>query len=126
MCIRDRYYGGPVQPETLHFIHRCPELINGGADLGDGIYWGGSFEEVLIRINKNEIDAKDIRFFLGYSGWDFEQLQDEIKEDTWITSSVEQQLIFTNEHKNIWSDALKSLGGTYAQMINFPIDPQLN
>ena len=40
------YTGGPVANNTLHFIHRCPEKIVDGVDIGNGIYWGGDFETV--------------------------------------------------------------------------------
>ncbi|HSK11928.1 MAG TPA: YqgE/AlgH family protein, partial [Phnomibacter sp.] len=41
------YYGGPVQPDTLHFLHRLPHLIPGGQKVVNGVYWGGDFEKVI-------------------------------------------------------------------------------
>ena len=58
------YYGGPVQLDTLHFLHQCPHLIPGGIEVTDGIYWGGEFEAVLDMLKSGQLTNKNIRFFL--------------------------------------------------------------
>ena len=120
------YYGGPVQIDTIHFLHQYPELIPGGQEVMKGVYWGGDFEMVTQLVKNNEIDLSKIRFFLGYSGWSEGQLNDEMKEKTWLSVSATQKLVFHPYPDEIWKDSLKHLGGDYEMMINFPIDPQLN
>jgi putative transcriptional regulator len=77
------YKGGPVQMDTIHFLHQYPEMVPGGQEVLDGIYWGGDFDMVTKLIKKGSIDLNKIRFFLGYSGWSDGQLNDEMKEKTW-------------------------------------------
>ncbi|MEO6548122.1 MAG: YqgE/AlgH family protein [Ferruginibacter sp.] len=120
------YYGGPVQVDTIHFLHQYPELIPGGQEVLKGVYWGGDFEIVTRLVKNNEIDRNKIRFFLGYSGWSDGQLNDELKEKTWLTVGATRRLVFHPFPDEIWKDSLKHLGGDYEMMINFPIDPQLN
>lgn len=120
------FYGGPVQLDTVHFLHRCPELIPGGMEITDGIYWGGDFEEVVSLLKEKKLKQSDIRFFIGYSGWGEGQLDNEMKEKAWITCESNQKLVFHKQADMIWPDALRTLGGEYAQMVNYPIDPQLN
>ncbi len=120
------YYGGPVQVDSLHFLHQRPELIEGGLPLTDGIFWGGDFEQVIELLKENKLSKNDIRFFVGYSGWGEGQLEAELKEKSWITSKASCRLTFSRATDNLWKDALKDLGGEYAQMVNYPIDPQLN
>ncbi len=120
------FYGGPVQTNTLHFLHQCPELIPGGQKIMKSIYWGGDFEIASKLVKNNEIDLAKIRFFIGYSGWSKGQLKEELKEKTWITASATSNLIFHSSPEKIWRDSLRQLGGDYEMMINFPIDPQLN
>lgn len=120
------YEGGPVQKETLHFIHQRPDLIIGGMEVTKGIYWGGDFTEVLKLLREDKLGKTDIRFYLGYSGWDQGQLEDELKEKSWITRDAHPNLIFTKDIPNLWKTALRELGGEYSQMVNYPIDPQLN
>ena len=59
------YYGGPVQLDTLHFLHQCPELIPGGVEVIDGIFWGGEFDAVLDLLQENKLSTNNIRFFIG-------------------------------------------------------------
>jgi putative transcriptional regulator len=120
------YQGGPVQKETLHFLHQYPNLISGGQEVLNDIYWGGNFESLLINLRNNDLNKARIRFFIGYSGWSEGQLNDEMKEESWLTVKATRKLIFETEPEDVWKNSLKQLGGNYEMMINFPIDPQLN
>jgi putative transcriptional regulator len=120
------YYGGPVQMDTVHFLHQYPDEIPGGVEVLKGIYWGGDFDIVVKMIRGNSIDTDKIRFFIGYSGWSGGQLSDELSEKSWLTAKATRKLIFHKKHEEVWKDSLKQLGGDYEMMINFPIDPQLN
>jgi len=120
------YYGGPVQVDTIHFLHQYPDEIPGGQEVMKGVYWGGDFDAVVNLIKNEDIDATKIRFYIGYSGWSDGQLKDEMKEKTWLTVKASRKLIFHKNYEEIWKDSLKHLGGDYEIMVNFPIDPQLN
>jgi len=119
------YYGGPVQLDTVHFLHKRPDLL-GGVEVTDGVYWGGEFDEVVQYIKSGALLASDIRFYIGYSGWGEGQLEGELKEKSWIVREGLKKIIFHKDAAMIWKDALKDLGGEYTQMTNYPIDPQLN
>lgn len=120
------YYGGPVQMNTLHFLHQYPDEIPGGQEVMKGIYWGGNFEILVDLIKSKKINLNKIRFYIGYSGWISGQLDNEMDEKTWITVKASHKLIFHQKIAEIWKDSLKLLGGDYEMMVNFPIDPRLN
>jgi len=120
------YYGGPVQMNTIHFLHQCPDLIPDAQKISNEIYWGGNFETVTALIKSKSIDLKKIKFFVGYSGWGDGQLDNELKEKSWLTVSATRNLVFDTQHDDVWKGSLQHLGGDYEMMINFPIDPQLN
>jgi putative transcriptional regulator len=120
------FYGGPVQMDTIHFLHQYSEEIPGGQEVMKGIYWGGDFDKVVDMVKNNEIDENKIRFFIGYSGWSDGQLKNELEEKSWLTVKATRKLVFHRDYKELWKDSLKQLGGDYEIMINFPIDPQLN
>jgi putative transcriptional regulator len=120
------YYGGPVQPDTLHFLHTIPDLINNGQKVNDGIFWGGDFAQVIELIGRRELDMDKIRFFLGYSGWSTGQLETELNEKSWLTSKGNNRLVFQLQPGEIWKAAIKQLDDPYHEIINYPIDPQLN
>lgn len=120
------FSGGPVQPDSLHFLHQYPDLISGGVEVFDGVYWGGNFESLQIHLKNNDISTDKIRFFIGYSGWTEGQLDMEMEEESWITVKATRKLIFETSATETWKESLNFLGGDYKMMVNFPIDPQLN
>ena len=121
------YIGGPVGENTLQFIHRCPEKIDGGLEISNGVYWGGDFETVKKLISNYQLTEDEIKFFTGYSGWTIEQLDDELKEDTWMVSNkFDSDTIFSHSEQNLWREVVISLGQRYAHIANFPENPALN
>jgi putative transcriptional regulator len=120
------FYGGPVQQDTIHFLHQYPEEIPGGQEILKGVYWGGDFDKMVELLRSNSLDPARIRFYIGYSGWGSGQLDDELKEKSWLTVKATRKLVFHRNFEEIWKESLKLLGGDYEMMINFPIDPQLN
>lgn len=120
------FFGGPVQSDTLHFLHVCPDQIPGSRAIGDGIYWGGDFGIIKDLLRKNKLGRDEIRFYIGYSGWGSNQLNEELKSKSWITAVAKQDLVFHYNAEDIWKESLRLLGDDYSLMTNFPIDPQLN
>lgn len=120
------FEGGPVEQQTLHFIHRRPDIITEGIEISTGIYWGGDFDVAIAALHNKEITDAQIRFFIGYSGWSAGQLQEEVEEKSWIITTPDVGISFSLEAEQIWKRSMQQLGGEYVQMTNYPIDPQLN
>jgi putative transcriptional regulator len=121
------FNGGPVGNNTLHFIHRCPDKIDGGIEIWDGVFWGGDFEQVKELANTYQLNDNEIRFFIGYSGWSEGQLEDELKEDTWIVANkFNPDILFNHNEETLWKEVVVSLGQRYAHIANFPENPALN
>lgn len=120
------YIGGPVQQDTLHFVHRYGALED-SVEIHDGIYWGGNFERLIFLMETKQVNANDVKFFLGYSGWSPGQLDEELKADSWIVSDqVTEELIFGTNPEVMWQKALKNMGGRFSVYSNYPVDPRLN
>lgn len=121
------YSGGPVAANTLHYIHRCPQKINHGIEIATGIYWGGDFEQIKELITNYQLTEDEIKFFTGYSGWTPDQLDEELREDSWIvTDNFEADNVFSNSEQNLWREVVIGLGQRYAHIANFPENPTLN
>lgn len=118
--------GGPVQPETLHFIHRDPQAIPEGIEVLPGVFWGGNFELVKKGVLEGEIDPNDIRFFLGYAGWTSGQLAEEVERGGWILANSDEDAIFDTAENTLWRHSLRQLGGSYSILANYPDHPSLN
>lgn len=122
------FNGGPVEQENLYFIHDVPHLITGSVEIKNGIYWGGSFDMIINLINTKQITSENIKFFLGYSGWDTFQLKSEIVLDTWIIDSTTKANDILNSLRDgkYWQEKMKKLGGEYLLWSNAPDNPNCN
>jgi putative transcriptional regulator len=121
------YNGGPVQQDNLYFIHNKSKLISGSLAIKNEIHWGGDFKNVLDLINEKKIKSDEIKFFLGYSGWDKNQLENEIQSNSWIVVNDNKNDKILLEHcENIWKDNLTKLGGNYMIWSNSPENPNHN
>ena len=52
------FYGGPVQMDTIHFLHQCPDEIPGGEEVMKGVFWGGDFSKTVELIQNGKLDEK--------------------------------------------------------------------
>lgn len=120
------YKGGPVSKENLYFVHRVPDLIPESIEIANGIFWGGDFDIVQELIQDGRLKKDDIRFFLGYSGWSKDQLQDELDTTSWIVIENSYQNIFDISDQSFWKDQLMKFGGEYKIWANAPENPSLN
>jgi len=120
------YLGGPVEPNTLHYLHRLGDLIDGSIEVLPGLFWGGSFESVKAVLSQGGFRSRDIRFFVGYSGWGSGQLEMEMQENSWIKTNLTGRQILATRSSELWRQIMVSLGGRYKVMANFPESPILN
>lgn len=118
-------HGGPVQLDTLHILHRSPEII-GGTEVNKGVYWGGSFDALQARTADGSLTGTDVRLFVGYSGWSSGQLERELTEGSWLIGDVSLNVIFDTKAEDVWKAAILSLGNDYKYLINLPVNPVLN
>ncbi len=117
------FCGGPVQMDTIHFLHQYPAKIPGSYKVSDDAYFGGNFETAISLLRAGEIELNRIRFYIGYSGWSGGQLEDEMKEKSWLTVNATRRLLFLKDINQLWKEALRHLGGDYEMLVNFPVDP---
>jgi putative transcriptional regulator len=120
------FLGGPVGIESLFFIHTRNDIISEGIEVINGLYWGGDFDELKNAISENKIQKEELIFFVGYSGWDKEQLDREVKEKSWIIADITTEEVMLQTGKYLWNSKLKKLGEKYKILSNFPADPSLN
>lgn len=77
------YEGGPVENEKVFFIHQRPDLIGGGTRINNGIFLGGNFKQAVSQINQQKLTENDVKIFIGYCGWDNDELEEEVREGSW-------------------------------------------
>ncbi len=120
------YKGGPVALDSLHFLYHGSKPIHNSLKVIDGLYWGGDINELTNIIANGDLLPENIRFYLGYSGWDSGQLEAEIEQKTWVVASASVDCVFNLDAKKLWKKTMQSLGGEFALLANSPLDPNLN
>jgi putative transcriptional regulator len=125
-CLLPIYQGGPVEQDNLYFVHKIPELLPESVEISNGIFWGGNFEALKKLLNTNDVKALDIRFFLGYSGWDKHQLEEEMSQNSWFVAENDFENIFSLDEVTLWKNKLLQKGGNYKLWANAPSDFNLN
>ena len=77
------HIGGPVDQDSLFFLHCRPELIPGAHSIDGFLHWGGEYEAMREALLAGKLGTGHIRFFAGYAGWSAQQLDDEVEEGSW-------------------------------------------
>ena len=119
------YKGGPIATDTLFYLHTLAD-IPGAIPISKGLYLNGDFDEIKKYILQGNKVDRYIRFFLGYSGWESEQLSTELKENTWLVSKEENAYLMNGDTKDMWKQALEKLGSKYETWSRFPQVPTFN
>ena len=119
-------FGGPVSPDNLFYVHTLKNELEGSYEVMPGLYTGGKFEDLIPLINSGVIAPNQIRFFIGYSGWEAGQLDSELSTNSWIVGKTTINDILNTQDKSLWKNILNEMGGKFKMLSNFPEDPSLN
>jgi len=114
------YYGGPVQTDTIHYVHNVGELLEDSQKVAKGVYWGGDFEKLKFLITSQMIHPKNIRFFVGYSGWSSKQLTEEMGYGSWMVGKMEPNYVFKNKPTGLWKQVVEDIGQNYSVIAQMP------
>lgn len=114
------YFGGPVQTDTIHYLHNMGETLEGSTKVAPGVFWGGDFEKLKNLIHLGRVQPKNIRFFVGYSGWSEGQLDDEMNVGTWLMSEMHANYLFKTEPEIMWQQILEHKGDIYTVIAQMP------
>jgi len=120
------FLGGPVHPERLFYVHTLGDKVPGSIEVIPGLYWGGDIGKIMDLIKLNLVTPEDVRFFIGYAGWEPKQLDTEMKEKSWVVTQCNLGTVMERHPEKLWSNMLKEMGNDYAIWANFPSDPILN
>jgi putative transcriptional regulator len=114
------FYGGPVQTDTLHYVHNVGDLLEDSIKVADGIWWGGDFDKLKFLIQSELIQPQNIRFFVGYSGWTGGQLENELEIGSWVVTDADTNFVFKSPYQRLWSQVMAHKGNTYEVIAELP------
>ncbi|KAK9748642.1 hypothetical protein RND81_02G071500 [Saponaria officinalis] len=118
-------FGGPL--EASMFLLKTAEKIKlpGFEEVIPGLYFGGrnSLDEAMGLVKKGVVKPHDFRFFVGYAGWQFDQLSEEIESNYWHVAASSTNLLFgglNDSSEGLWEEVLQLMGGQYSELSRKP------
>ena len=121
------FLGGPVHANHLFFIHALGnEMIPEGVKILNNLYFDGNFETLKRYIMQGGVVEGKVKFFLGYSGWSENQLNDEIVRDSWLVGTSSVNNMMQAEGDAFWNSSVDALGNRYKTWKNYPVNPEMN
>lgn len=111
------FHGGPVQPEQLLLVAWQPH------EEGFRLHFGVEPDRAVQLAAE---DGTQVRGFLGYSGWGGGQLEQELKQNTWLVTDVPAGLLHGPQDAGLWRSVVSSLGEEWRLLAEEPDDTSLN
>lgn len=122
--------GGPVNADSLFYLHRLGERVSNSISVLPGLWLGGTFDDLVTVLKEGEVDRSMVRFFAGYAGWGAGQLEQEMEGSSWyvhdLPESQKLSVVMNASPGALWADMLRSKGPEYARVTGLPQDPSLN
>jgi len=121
------FVGGPVAKNQLFFLHNLGMKIAHSLPCGQEVYFSGDFDSLVAFCkHENQTNIK-LKFFVGYSGWEEGQLEQEIENHSWIAvNNLSEDLIFATETKDFWKTCMDAQGAKFKIIARFPKNPNDN
>ncbi len=120
------FLGGPVAKEQIFYIHTLGETVPDSVKIIDGLFWGGDVEALSMLAASGIANRNNVRFFLGYSGWDSGQLQSELQRNSWLVSSATAASLMETSSENLWQNCVNQMGKEYESWQRFPKNAEDN
>lgn len=108
MIHRQVLIGGPIDNERGFILHKPQGNWKSSMPLPDNLAMTVS-EDFLEAIGE-EIAPEEFVVCLGFSGWDPDQLAQELQENSWITIPYNESLLFETPVEKRWEVALATIG----------------
>jgi putative transcriptional regulator len=97
------FVGGPVQPQTLSFLHSDILLPNSNVMLNLNL---GHSLDALADLGESYSGSQQLKMFAGYAGWSAGQLDKEMGRKDWLVHPASLDLIFNPEPDKLWRKIL--------------------
>ncbi|KAJ1286550.1 hypothetical protein BS78_03G361100 [Paspalum vaginatum] len=118
-------FGGPVDMSI--FLMRTNEgrPLKGFEEVVPGLCFGfrTDLEKAGALMKNGTVKPEDLKFYVGYSAWDQDQLLSEIDAGYWVVTSCSSSLIIdalATDPSCLWTEILQLMGGQYSELSQKP------
>ncbi|XP_074584251.1 LOW QUALITY PROTEIN: uncharacterized protein LOC141840227 [Curcuma longa] len=117
--------GGPVEANMFLLKSSDGLLLPGFGEAVSGVYFGSrnNLDAAAALVKTGAFMPRDFVFFEGYSGWEFDQLLDELESGYWVVASCSSHLVhqvYGTSSSNLWEEILQLMGGQYSELSRKP------
>ena len=120
------FLGGPIDTDSIFYIHTLGNKIEDSHEISKGLYWGGNIDTIREKIKLKQLNPSNLRFFMGYSGWQVNQLETELKSNSWLVHRKVNNSILNYPTNKMWSAMVNDMGSDYKHWTKFPVNPNMN
>jgi putative transcriptional regulator len=117
------FLGGPVQPQTLSFLHSDQFLADANVMLNLNL---GHSLDTLMDLSESYSATQKLKLFAGYAGWSAGQLDKEMARNDWLVHPASLELIFSPEPDQLWRGILRQKGIRHRLLADSPDDLSWN
>uniref|UniRef100_A0A5B7A933 Uncharacterized protein n=1 Tax=Davidia involucrata TaxID=16924 RepID=A0A5B7A933_DAVIN len=116
------HFGGPLEASMFLLKTGGKSQLPGFEEVIPGLCFGArnSLDEAAGLVKKGVLKPNDFRFFVGYAGWQLDQLREEIESDYWYVAACSANLIFGGSSEGLWEEILQLMGGHYSELSRKP------
>lgn len=125
------FSGGPVDERRLFMLHTLGQQLKGSTEILPGVYVGGDLEDIGRYIEQGGSIEGRMRFFLGYSGWETDQLEKELLSHSWAVAPAGEtrddvSRLFEGRENEYWRREVARVGEPLRSWLIVPESPWLN
>lgn len=110
------YQGGPVSLDRGFILYEHLMDVPGYLQVEHNLYLGTNPDILRNLVETGNRDR--FLFALGYSGWAAGQLESELRENTWLVSALDRQVLFDAPVDERWEIAIRRMGINPAQLVD--------
>ncbi|XWS21954.1 hypothetical protein CRYUN_Cryun30bG0102300 [Craigia yunnanensis] len=120
------HFGGPLEASIFLLRVGKKSKFPGFEEVIPGLYFGArnSLDEATELVKRGVLKSQNFKFFVGYAGWQLDQLREEIESDYWYVASCSPNLIFGDSSdsspESLWKEILQEMGGHYSELSRKP------
>ncbi|RWW37628.1 hypothetical protein BHE74_00057231 [Ensete ventricosum] len=119
------HFGGPLEANMFLLRMGDGAPLPGLEEVISGVCFGArnSLDEAAALVKKGVLRPHDFRFFVGYAGWQFDQLLDELESNYWVVAACSSHLMdgaTMDPSSNLWEEILQLMGGQYSDLSRKP------
>ena len=97
-------FGGPVQIDSAWFLFRSQAPVEHAVNVLGDVYLGHD-ADLLRTLLQRGLTKQNVRVFIGYAGWETDQLEDEIARGDWKVAPASADTIFAPGPERPWPAA---------------------